>query len=242
MLVGVDGLVRSISSNLTLSGIIVGILLGSICVYVLSTVQRGKGYVVEQTGYGPSTTQEIIVDISGAVINPGLYHMPTDARVGDLIEKAGGIDREVSKVWVSRNLNVAKKLADAQKIYVPFEWEIVDEELADVGILAKPSSIDSVGGWDVVAEVNDPVLESADTGEGNSSAVLSMSQSGNSTGMISVNTCSAEELDSLPGIGPVYAQRIIDNRPYASIDQLFENSGVPKATLQKIEGSLAFSQ
>ena len=38
---------------------------------------------------------------------------------------------------------------------------------------------------------------------------------------ININTATLEQLDMLTGIGPTYAQRIVDNRPFSSIDDLF---------------------
>lgn len=58
------------------------------------------------------------------------------------------------------------------------------------------------------------------------SNVLS-SQSGSA---VNINTASVEELDKLKGIGPVYAQKIIDNRPYSSVEELL----MKKAITQKI--------
>lgn len=56
---------------------------------------------------------------------------------------------------------------------------------------------------------------------------------------ININTASADELDLLPSIGPVYAQRIIDyrnkNGPFKSIEEIQNVSGIGPKTFEKLK-------
>jgi len=52
---------------------------------------------------------------------------------------------------------------------------------------------------------------------------------------VDVNTASLQQLDEITGIGPVLAQRIVDARPFSSLDDLLRVSGIGPKTLQKIK-------
>jgi competence ComEA-like helix-hairpin-helix protein len=52
---------------------------------------------------------------------------------------------------------------------------------------------------------------------------------------IDINSATLKELDLLTGVGSVYAERIINGRPYSSIDDLSKIKGIGPATLQKIK-------
>jgi competence protein ComEA len=63
------------------------------------------------------------------------------------------------------------------------------------------------------------------------------SESGGSTGgggLVDLNSATASELDALPGIGPVTAQKIIDGRPYASVDDLRDRKVDGASTFEKL--------
>ena len=122
-------------------------------------------------------TTAILVDVGGAVIKPGIYQFTPDARVNDALIAAGGLAAEADRDWVSQNLNLAAKLTDGAKVYLPFIEETNTNK-------------------------DSPSLRKGES--------------------LNINTASLAELDTLWGIGPVTGQKIIDNRPYAKIEDLLE--------------------
>ena len=83
---------------------------------------------------------DIYVHICGAVINPGVYQVPAGTRVYQALELAGGSSDDA---YLS-GINLADKLADGQKVYIPAEGENAE------GIL----SIDSGGVQSVMININ----------------------------------------------------------------------------------------
>jgi len=63
--------------------------------------------------------------------------------------------------------------------------------------------------------------------------------SSNGEGLININTASLDELDSLPGIGPTTAQRIIDyrneNGPFGSTEDIINVAGIGPATYEELK-------
>jgi competence protein ComEA len=59
---------------------------------------------------------------------------------------------------------------------------------------------------------------------------------------ININTASAEELTALPGIGPSYAQRIVEHRekngPFKKVEDLLNVRGIGEKTFEKIRDRL----
>jgi competence protein ComEA len=53
-------------------------------------------------------------------------------------------------------------------------------------------------------------------------------------GLVNVNTATTAELESLPGIGPVIARRIVEGRPYRSVDDLDRVKGIGPKRLAEI--------
>ena len=145
----------------------------------------------------------IVVEISGEVSNAGVYKLPINSRIEDILVSAGGLSLGADRSWVEKNLNRAAKLSDGQKIYIPSQNQQIEG-----------------------ASANNFGLYQSDTGVRGS-------------GQVNINTSSRSELESLNGIGPVYAQKIIEQRPYSNIEELLSKKVIPKSTYEKIQNEIS---
>jgi len=153
--------------------------------------------------------KKIFVDVGGAVKNPGVYEASVGARLKDFLDLAGGLSEEADKFFFQRNFNLARIVNDQEKIYIPSAWEIQSGLFVENSRTLDYNQETSIG-W------QENSLEET-------------------VNKISINQASAEELDTLPGIGKATAQKIIQNRPYQTIDELITKKVVGKSTFEKIK-------
>lgn len=156
-----------------------------------------------------ATPAPVRVYVTGAVAHSDVYFLPAGSIIKDVIEAAGGLTEEADP----ERINQALELQDQQQIHIPRRDE------------ASPPP--PVQGGAVVA-----VAGSRSSG----SVPISVPDGG---GLVNLNTATLEQLDSLPGVGPAIAQRIIDYRDsvgsFASIDEITQVSGIGPATFEKIK-------
>ena len=158
----------------------------------------------------PSPTPEpgpITVFVSGAVEQPGLYVLAADARVGDAITAAGGLADDANGALV----NQAEPIWDGAQVHVPAAAADAAPGTAPVPVMAAAPAA-GVSGASRAPDLGN--LATA--------------------GLINLNSASAGELETLPGIGPSKAAAIIDNRPYASVDELERVPGIGAKTLDQL--------
>lgn len=80
--------------------------------------QLSPGQALEISLSSPSP--KLVVQISGEVVNPGLYELPAGSRMGDLIEAAGGFTPQADE----RIINLAQKLRDGDHLHVYGRGEV----------------------------------------------------------------------------------------------------------------------
>ena len=141
----------------------------------------------------------VVVDVEGAVVLPGLLHVPAGSRVGDAIVAAGGYSSAVDLDAASTQLNLAATVGDGDKVRVPS----LAERIANV-----------------------PRSPAAD---GGSAAAPG--------GLIDLNHADQAALESLPGIGPVTATKIITARssqPFSSLDDAATRKVLSASVVEQI--------
>ena len=156
----------------------------------------------------------VLVDISGAVSTPGVYCFPDGSSIIDAVKRANGFTQDAGFKYISMKMNLSAEMKDNSKVYIPFESDYNCNLLA----FSLPK--------EVVDIINAPQESNEDVNNGDSA---------NDGGCISINNATLQELETLNGVGPSTAQKIIDGRPYSKIEDLLNVSGIGEATLNKFK-------
>lgn len=75
-----------------------------------------KGFKEKKTG-SKESKKEILVQVSGAVVRPGVYLLPVDSGLEEALLMAGGVTEEAD----TEKLNYARRLKEGAMIYVPYK-------------------------------------------------------------------------------------------------------------------------
>ncbi len=151
-----------------------------------------KDTVVIEKSEDNNVSSKIKVDVEGAVVKPGVYELDNTARIQDALIAAGGFSASADRTIVSKKLNLASRLVDGSKIYIPQKGE-------------------------------ETILTS----------------SGSVEGTININSATAEQLDTLSGIGPTTAEKIINLRPYSSLEDLVTKKAVSQKVFDSIKDKIS---
>ena len=193
-----------------------------------STAQPGANPSESAQG-GASGEATVRVHVAGAVNNPGVYTLPAQGRAVDAIAAASGAaaDADLDRV------NLAGALSDGVQIYVPHRGET-----------AAPAQIQPNGGTANAGQgnaANGAAQNGASQGGAQPHPARTLTPAGSAqkgSTPVNINTATAEELQTLPRIGPAMAQRIIAWREahggFHSVDELDAVPGIGPSMLENL--------
>ncbi|MCE5314072.1 MAG: helix-hairpin-helix domain-containing protein [Armatimonadota bacterium] len=169
-----------------------------------------------------SNAGNVVFQVAGCVKTPGVYSLPSGSRVYEAIKAAGGAASGAD----TQSMNLAAKIEDASKIYVPRVGESAQASTATMPVSSMAVNTTST-------------LQT--TAKGSASGAAKLSQPGD--GVVHINSASVEDLQRLPGVGPSTAQKIVDFRArvgrFTSPEQLNDVSGIGPKKWEKMRAFVA---
>ncbi len=158
----------------------------------------------------PGPDRPVVVSVVGLVHTPGLVTLAPGARVADALQAAGGAMNGADTI----GLNMARPLGDGEQIVV--------------GLAPVPGQPAALGSS--VASASTPTSKPAPPRSG-----TARPKPGE---VLDLNTATAEDLDALPGVGPVTAAAIVAwrqaNGKFTTVDQLADVDGIGPARLERL--------
>ena len=156
------------------------------------------------------TEAEIIIQITGEVNQEGVYSLPEGARVADAIEQAGGLTENA----YTEEINLAYVLEDGVKIKIPNKDDIYNK--------VETNTITEVENYITAESGMDIEERQTKTSE-----------------KVNINTATQEELETLVGIGPSIANKIVqyrkENGNFKTVDDIKNVSGIGESKFEKIK-------
>ena len=148
--------------------------------------------------------QTVVVHVVGAVRQPKLVELPSDARVGDALEAAGGPTEDADL----RRINLARVVSDGEQVYVPREGEEIPEEIANpmTGAESAPSAPGAEAGGDgALVNINTASESELDELPGVGPAIAARIVEHRTTNGPFSNI---EQLQDVKGIGPAIFEKL----------------------------------
>lgn len=154
--------------------------------------------------------QPVVVSVVGLVHEPGLVTLDPGARIADALGAAGGPLDGADLL----GLNMARRVADGEQIIV--------------GIAPAPGTPTAMGSSVTADNATAAPADASAPADGTAAP----------DAVVDLNTATVEQLETLPGIGPVTASAIVawreTNGPFSSVEQLGDVDGIGPARLEKL--------
>ena len=165
---------------------------------------------VSESSAPTETVQLVSVYICGEVINPGIYEAPKGVILNDIIEDAGGLTDEASV----NNINFVYQITCNMSIYIP----------------SKAETANGFSGGDIIRQDGVYVWGGQQGGSADSGSTT--------ISIVNINTATVDELKTLPGIGEVTAQAIVDYRvknPFKTKEDIKNVTGIGDSKYNRIK-------
>lgn len=168
-----------------------------------------------------ASPEELRVHVAGAVRKPGVYRLPRAARVQDAMDAAGG---PLSAADLE-SINLADFLKDGEQVRIPRRGQRP--------AAPAPPPASNVAGWRGRYPLASTPASSPKAPERTPAAPPAAAD-----GRVNINTAALADLDTLPGVGPVTAQAILDYRaqhgPFQRVEDIQDVRGIGAAKFEKM--------
>lgn len=206
-------------------GVLAAMVVGFICYYVYAKEDESKTQLEldnnleieeEEKEKEEYSDDVILVHVSGAVNQEGVVELKANSRISDAIDKAGGVRENA----YTKDINLAYQLEDGMKIYIPTKQEKENNDKVEVSDLSKNETESYVS---------------------NSSGISTKQEKSEETkgSKVNINTATQAQLETLPGIGPSTATKILAYRKekgkFSKIEDIKQVSGIGEAKFEKMK-------
>lgn len=186
----------------------------------------------------------IYVYITGEVNNSGVVILNEGSRISDAIDAAGGI---TSRANISK-INLVYVLEDGMKVNIPNDNDLKENENFQYITMNSGDNADVISSFTTGRSSLASSGSSSSSNDGlgtnsSSGAGLASSSTGRkNSGIVNINSATQTELETLPGIGPSLALKIItfrnENGKFSSIEDIKNVSGIGESKFNNIKNNI----
>lgn len=150
--------------------------------------------------------EKIVIHITGAICNEGIYELEENSRIADAVKIAGGLKEDADL----KQINLAYVLEDGMKINIPSKNDSSNENINNTENYITKENFNS-----------------------------SNNTNSTKTSKININSATQTELETLPGIGPSTALKIINYRKekgkFNKIEDIKNVNGIGESKFNRIK-------